>query len=91
MAQLKKNQPCSLFPYERTEIFSIQDASQKAGWMITSFDLPTAWLTTQGEGVKVAVLDTGCDMDHPDLIDKYTTRVPDGKRVFSAKGVVGVD
>ena len=29
--------------------------------------------------------------DHPDLIDKYTTRVPDGKRVFSAKGVVGVD
>jgi subtilisin family serine protease len=69
MANFKKNQPCSLFPYERTEIFSIQDASQKAGWMITSFDLPTAWLTTQGEGIKVAVIDTGCDMDHPDLID----------------------
>jgi major intracellular serine protease len=58
---------CSLFPYEREEVFSIQDAIQKAGWSITAFDLPGAWSKSRGEGVKVAVLDTGCDLDHPDI------------------------
>lgn len=57
----------SLFPYKRTEVFSIQDAIQKAGWNITAFDLPSLWAKTKGEGVKIAVLDTGVDLDHPDL------------------------
>lgn len=56
-------------PFEREEILSIQDASQKVGWEITAFNLPDAWKITQGEGVKVAVLDTGCDLDHPDLVN----------------------
>jgi subtilisin family serine protease len=46
---------------------SIQDAKQKAGWNITAFDLPKAWEHNQGEDVVFAVLDTGCDLDHPDL------------------------
>lgn len=29
--------------------------------------LPEAWQRTQGEGIRVAVLDTGCDSEHPDL------------------------
>lgn len=28
---------------------------------------PAVWNQTRGQGVKVAVLDTGCDSDHPDL------------------------
>lgn len=60
---------CKLLPYERYECLSIQDASQKSGWGITAFNLPKAWQYTQGEGVKIAVLDTGCDLDHPDLKD----------------------
>jgi major intracellular serine protease len=64
---LKRNPKCSLLPYERTDILSMQDAEQKAGWMITAFNLPNAWASTQGEGVKVAVLDTGVQLDHPDL------------------------
>lgn len=28
---------------------------------------PAVWNQTRGRGVKVAVLDTGCDSDHPDL------------------------
>jgi subtilisin family serine protease len=59
---------CSLLPFEREEILSVQDASQKVGWEITAFNLPNAWKLSQGEGVKVAVLDTGCDLDHPDLV-----------------------
>jgi major intracellular serine protease len=57
----------SLFPYEREEVFSVQDAIQKAGWGVSSFDLPAVWSKTRGEGVRIAVLDTGVDLDHPDL------------------------
>lgn len=57
----------NLFPYKTENLFSIQEVKQKAGWNITAFDLPNAWKKTKGEGVKIAVLDTGCDLDHPDL------------------------
>lgn len=56
-----------LLPYTREEVLSMQDAKQKMGWEIVSFDLPNTWKSTQGEGVKVAVLDTGADLDHEDL------------------------
>jgi major intracellular serine protease len=62
-----KDKTFRLFPYVKEEIISIQDAMQKCSWSITAFDLPSAWNKTKGEGVKVAVLDTGCDLDHPDL------------------------
>lgn len=32
------------------------------------------WKSSQGEGVKVAVIDTGCDLQHPDLIDNFASR-----------------
>jgi subtilisin family serine protease len=57
----------SLFPYELEEVFSIQEVKQNAGWGIHAFELPNAWSKTKGEGIKIAVLDTGCDLDHPDL------------------------
>jgi subtilisin len=58
----------SLLPYTREEVLSIQEAKQKMGWEITSFNLPETWKSTQGEGVTVAVLDTGADLDHEDLV-----------------------
>lgn len=31
---------------------------------------PAIWSETKGEGTTVAILDTGCDVDHPDLTDR---------------------
>jgi len=58
-----------LLPFTREDVLSIQDVEQKSGWEITAFNLPDAWKYTQGDGVTVAVLDTGADLDHPDLKD----------------------
>lgn len=63
-----KNKTLNLLPYTREEVLSIQEAKQKMGWEITAFDLPKTWESTQGEGVTVAVLDTGVDLDHEDLV-----------------------
>lgn len=66
----KKNKyKCSLFPYEREDFMSIQEVSQNAGWNISAFNLPEAWQLSQGEGIVIAVLDSGCDLDHPDLAE----------------------
>lgn len=58
---------CSLPPFERVDCLSMLDVSRQSGWSITAFDLPEAWKLTQGEGVTIAVLDTGCDLTHEDL------------------------
>lgn len=72
---MDKRKKCSLFPYEKEEVFSIQDSLQKYGWSITAFDLPKVWSKTRGEDVKIAVLDTGCDLNHPDLDKNLLTGI----------------
>jgi len=62
-----KSYKCRLFPFTREDCLSMQEVKQNVGWNITAFDLPNAWKYTQGEGVVIGVLDTGCDLDHPDL------------------------
>lgn len=68
MKNKKMQHKCKLPAYKVEEISSLSDAQQKSGWGITAFNLPKAWEKTRGEGVKIAVLDSGCDLDHPDLI-----------------------
>ena len=41
--------------------------SEVQDWSIQFLGIPDLWKKSQGEGVRVAVLDTGCDVDHPDL------------------------
>ncbi|MBI3565777.1 MAG: S8 family serine peptidase, partial [Elusimicrobia bacterium] len=39
-------------------------------WGINRVHAPAAWDTTEGAGVKVAIIDTGIDLSHPDLVGK---------------------
>jgi subtilisin family serine protease len=43
--------------------------SQPLPWGIEKIQADEAWSTSRGKGVKVAILDTGIDIDHPDLDD----------------------
>jgi PKD repeat protein len=38
-------------------------------WGVNKIGTPTAWATSRGAGVDVAILDTGIDYDHPDLVN----------------------
>ncbi len=78
MFNIKKffNKPISLFPYTKEEVYGFTpNSSQKLGWEIQKFDIEKVWQKSTGENVTVAVIDTGCDFNHPDLKDN----VVDGK------------
>lgn len=53
--------------------FSIQSAPphQVVDWGVDLVKAPKLWSFTKGEGMKIAVLDTGIDFNHPDLADNY--------------------
>lgn len=43
-------------------------SSQSVDWGITALGIPSLWTKTKGKGIRVAVLDTGTSIDHPDLL-----------------------
>jgi major intracellular serine protease len=43
--------------------------NQFYGWEIEKFDIRNHWKFSQGEGIVIAVIDTGCDLNHDDLKD----------------------
>lgn len=65
-----RKQKCKLLPFERTDIYGIDYNNQQIiPWSISQLGVEKVWSKSQGEGVLVAVVDTGCDLDHPDLKD----------------------
>lgn len=46
----------------------------KAGTATNDINIESAWDVTKGNGVKVAVIDTGIDMNHPDLSGKVVAQ-----------------
>ena len=46
-------------------------SAQETPWGVARIGAETAWATSRGAGVKVAVLDSGIDYSHTDLQDNY--------------------
>ena len=46
---------------------TVSDPSYSSSWALPKIVAPTAWDTTNGSGVTIAILDSGVDLDHPDL------------------------
>jgi subtilisin family serine protease len=63
----KKNK-ISLLPYIREDLHGLKYGSaQIYGWEIKQFNIEEKWKISNGDKVKVAIIDTGCDLDHPDI------------------------
>lgn len=55
-------------PYVVNSILNAQDIAEQTDWGLTAYGVPEAWKLTRGAGVRVAILDTGIDTGHSDLI-----------------------
>ncbi len=44
-----------------------EESPERIDWAGSILGIPNVWRLTQGNGTKVAILDTGIDSDHPDL------------------------
>lgn len=65
---MKEKNNCGLLPFIREDIYGLNPtSSQIFGWEINKFGIHNLWKKSEGNGVKVAVIDTGCDIDHPDI------------------------
>lgn len=65
-------------PYRIDSIISPSELGQVMDWGLAATHIPEAWLLTKGEGVRVAVLDTGFESEHPDLSGQFLTPPKDG-------------
>ena len=64
----KKKNNYKLLPHIREDIYGLSpEDAQILGWEIKKFNISDLWKYSTGKGVKVAVVDTGCDLDHRDL------------------------
>ena len=58
----------SLLPYIQENIHGLNPyIDQIVGWEINKLNVRDYWKYGKGENIRVAVIDTGCDLDHPDL------------------------
>lgn len=58
---------------------TVNDPYFGSEWHLTKIGAPTAWDTSQGAGVTIAILDSGVDVNHPDLV----ARLVPGYNIYS--------
>lgn len=59
--------PVKLPPFTVEMVFRSLAPGEQVDWGLSLLGVPDLWKSTQGRGIKVAVLDTGCESSHPDL------------------------
>lgn len=75
LEMLKKKKPTP--PSDKEEVVT---AKIDMPWGIKAVKAPEAWTQTKGNGIKVLVLDTGLDKDHPAI----KSRLIEGKNFFKS-------
>jgi type VII secretion-associated serine protease mycosin len=63
----------AIFACALTTVPAAADAVRDNEWALSALQVPDAWTTTTGQGVTVAVLDSGVDPNHADLSGQVTT------------------
>lgn len=66
-----KKDDCGLFPYIKEEIFGDFQSDQHIPWSLEKFQIDKTWEASDGKDVVVAVIDSGCDLNHEDLRDNF--------------------
>lgn len=67
---IKKKSSTFLLPFKRNDLYGLSSQNaQFYGWEIEKFNIINKWNESRGEGITIAVIDTGCDYKHPDIAD----------------------
>ncbi len=56
-------------PFKVEEVFL--GLAETRDWGVRLLNIPSLWRLTEGEGIKVAILDTGITLTHPDLVGAF--------------------